>query len=237
MPIYTPTTMPTCQPNCQNMPSPPHLPCHATRNANHAMPTCQPNCKNMPSAMPCHSRFTHRNHACHTNHLPHHIYNNLYKLPSSLKQLDVIALSPAQDCDRGCSRITGLSSPSKRPQAQSPSHSQSHLRSHSPSHSRLHTQLHSQSHSPPRHHQHCYTSPNNLRGCSMITRHSSLSKWPQAQSPSHSQSHSQLHSPSHSRSHSCSHSPPHHHQHCYTSPNNLRGHLKITVHSSLSKWP
>lgn len=90
-----------------------------------------------------------------------------------IRKLDAIALSPAQDRDRGRSRITGHSSPSKRPQAQSPSHS----RSHSQSHSRSYSKSHSRSHSPPRHRQRRYISP-------------------------HSRSHSRLHSQSHSRSHS-----------------------------------
>lgn len=57
----------------------------------------------------------------------------------TVPQLDAIALSPALDWGRGCSKMSGFASPSKR--------------------SRAHSSSRSRSHSPPRHCQCLYASP------------------------------------------------------------------------------
>ena len=143
-----------------------YQPRHATYTNNcHAMPIYgQLPCHPIHGQLPCHVILTANHHAisytvnCHTNTslttmpyhvpaMPCHIYifpaiTSPHKPASSLTQLDTIALSLAQDCDRGHSKASGCPSPSKRFRAQSPSPSRSC----------------SHSHSPPHHCQHCHTS-------------------------------------------------------------------------------
>lgn len=105
----------------------------------------------MPSIPLCQTRHTRKN--CHA--MPRHTCVRLPHTTSpshpipvdpmhAMTQIDAIALSPAQSRDRGRSRRSDHSSPSKRSHAQSPSCSRSHSRSHS----------------PPRHRRRRHVSPN-----------------------------------------------------------------------------
>ena len=94
----------------------------------------------LPTAMPCHTHDASPCHhtitlPCHYVPLPRHhacpamhVVCDPTQTSSVPAQLDAIALSPALDRGRGCSRTSGLSSPSK----QSCAHSSSHSHSHSP---------------------------------------------------------------------------------------------------------
>ena len=146
-PITTWQNASPCHPHAKTA-----MPCHLHCQPCHAINKIAMLHPFILTAMPCQSRF------CTMLCLPNAIWHVVLtcKWAPLLRQLDAITLSPAHDCDRGCARMAGHSSPSKRPRIQSLSRSR----------------LCSQSHSPPRHHRRHYVSPNTHGRCTRLTSNS-----------------------------------------------------------------